>query len=205
MKSIDEFLDHRPKTFHPVKEQNPEDWQPSTEITDLLVQADHIWEDLVNLANLYQSEKSDYTKKLIFKYVVIELRSLIQVVNKLQGFVMKTPVFDPSLKQGWRELTLEEYDQAKIFFQQYKNAKKDSENTIIKIRNEIGAHRGNINWNEVRSFWDSLEPELINPLLESIHSIMNYVRTLDLFDWTRTTSRGTTEITGGVLRPEYFE
>jgi len=205
MESLDEFISEKPKIFHPVNERGEEAWFPGSEASSLLIQADHIWEDMKCLQNLYHSEKSEYTKKVLLKYVVIELRSLIQIVDRIQAHVMKAPVFDPKERQGWRELTHEEQNISKELFREYSKSKAVAEKKIIQIRNEIGAHRGNINWKDVMGFWDSMTPELINPVLKPIHEAVNYVRTLDLFEWSRITERGTIQVSSAVLRPEYFE
>lgn len=175
------------------------------EVSSLLIQSDHIWEDMICLSKLYHQERSVHSKKLLLKYVVIELRSLIQVVDKIQSHVMRSEVFDPKERQGWREVTKEERDEAKELFKAYSKSKKEVEKQIIDIRNQIGAHRGNINWKDVMNFWDSMNPELIDPLLETIHAVMNNVRNLDLFEWNRMTERGTKQIFSCILRPEYFE
>lgn len=209
MEKLDEFIkpseSRAPSRFHPVHERGETSWSPGCEASSLIIQADHIWEDLTCLSKVYKSENNEYTKKLILKYVVVELRSLIEIVDRIQTHVIKTPVFDPKEKQGWREITQEEKDKTRSLFKEYSKAKSEVERLIIDIRNQIGAHRGNINWQDVMKFWDSITPDITNPILATIHPALEHARELDLYEWNRRTERGTIQVIGSQLRPEYFE
>jgi hypothetical protein len=208
VKEIDQFIFPKrsePETFHPVKERNSTAWFPANEAASLVVQLRHIWEDLTILQSTFQSCEDPYEKQLFLKYVVIEVRSLIDVFDRLQGIVMKAPVFDPKKRSGWREITIQERDTAKGLFRKYTKAKASTSQSIIKIRNEIGAHRGNLDWQKVKNFWDSMEPELVNPILAAFPKAFDYAKSLDLYDWNRTNERGNLEMLSIQLRPEYFE
>lgn len=208
MQELDEIIRSEgiePETYHPVKERSGGAWFPGNEAASLVIQVRHIWDDISELKALHVSTKSNYTKTLILKYVVIELRSLIEVFDRLQGLVFDTPVFDPYEKQGWREITQEEQDKAKKLFKQYSKAKSVASKSIIDVRNQIGAHRGNLDWQQVMFFWDSISPELVNPLIKTIGLTFDYIKSLDLFEWNRVNEDGSIEIVSAHLRPEYFE
>lgn len=136
---------------------------------------------------------------------MIETRSLIDVFDRLQTIAVRTPTFNPEERQGWREITNSEKETLKNFLALYSEAKKKSSKMIIEIRNEVCAHRGNLNWKQIMDFWDKITPSLIEPILNTIAEAFNYIQELDLFEWNRSTENGTIEIIGPFLRPEYFK
>jgi hypothetical protein len=208
MREIDDFLGRarsQSKTFHPVHERNGDAWFPGNEAASLLVQIGHIWEDIAEIHKLYLSQKGSYVEKLLLKYIVIEVRSLVQVFDRLQAIVLKAPVFDPKERQGWREITAAEQDKAKALLKIYTKAKAETNQKIISIRNEIGAHRGNLNWNDVMKFWDALTPDVVRPILDSVPAAYAYIKELDLYEWNRVHPNGVHEFISAQLRPEYFE
>lgn len=208
MHELDEIIDAEkkgPATFHPVHERGEDSWFPGNEAAALVVQIGHIWEDLLELIDLRQSTSDGYKRKLLLKYAVIEVRSLIEVFDRLQAIVMKAGTFDPRERHGWREITVEEREEAKELLKGYSESKKSVANRIIGIRNMIGAHRGSLDWQQTMAFWDSISPALIQPVLDSIPPAFNFIKELDLFEWNRTPSEGGLEVIGSMLRPEYFE
>lgn len=208
MDALDEIINSErvePKTFHPVHERDPSAWFPGNEAASLVVQIDHVWDDLLVLVKLRNSSSDDYCKKLLLKYAVIEVRSLIELFDRLRSLVMKANIFDPKERQGWREVTAEEHEKVKELLKDYSSAKKKAEKDIIDIRNSIGAHRGNLDWHQVMRFWDAVTPELINPILKAIPPVFDYIKELDLYEWNRIPRDGSVEFIGAVIRSEYVE
>ncbi|GAA6169404.1 hypothetical protein [Sessilibacter corallicola] len=208
MQEIDDILNSKrkePKTFHPVKDRSGQAWFPGNEAASLVVQLRHIWEDISEIHKIYEKQTDEYVRKLLLKYVVIELRSLVEVFDRLQAIVMKTSIFDPNERQGWREITQEEHDQAKSLLKEYSKAKSSSIKSIIGIRNEVGAHRGNLDWTEVMKFWDKIEPDTVNPLIDVFPRVFDYIKSLDLYEWNKTLENGVHCFIGAQLRPEYFK
>ncbi len=208
MREIDDLVRcvrSQSKTFHPVHERNGDAWFPGNEAASLLVQIGHIWEDITEIHRLYLLNKGSYAENLLLKYIVIEVRSLVEVFDRLQSIVIKAPVFDPKERQGWREITSEEKNQAKILLKNYSKAKTQANQLIIGIRNEIGAHRGNLDWADVMKFWDSLTPDVVRPILDSVPPAYAYIKELDLYEWNRVHPDGVHEFISAQLRPEYFQ
>jgi len=208
VRELDELINNTkpvPKTFHPVHERGADAWFPGNEATALLIQIGHIWEDISHLKELNVLQNDKYKKQLVLKYVVIEVRSLIDVFDRLASLAMKAPVFDPSERQGWREITEDEREKVASLLKEYSKAKSKVAKTITSVRNEVGAHRGNTNWQEVRRFWEAISPDLINPILKSVPPAFEYIKELDLFEWNRVIKDGVHESLGAQLRPEYFQ
>ena len=209
MDALDEILDAQthPGVFHPVHLRDPEAWFPGNEAASLLLQSQYIWEDINHLADMHRKTQDGYRKKLILKYVFIELRSLIEVFDTLQGKVMKAEVFDPAdrASRPYRGVTLVESRHAKELYKTYTTAKAVTELSIIQVRNNIGAHRGNVNWQEVMRFWDEISMTTIQPLLDSIPSVFEYIKELNIYEWNRIPRDGTIETLGTVLYPDDFD
>lgn len=208
MEALDEIINSEriePKTFHPVHERDPSAWFPGNEAASLVIQINHVWDDLLSLVKLRNNSGDEYSKKLLIKYAIIEVRSLIELFDRLQILAMKANIFDPKEKQGWREITDEEHKKTKELLKVYSLAKKQVEKDIIDIRNSICAHRGNLDWQQVMKFWDSVTPELINPILKAIPPAFDYIKELDLYEWNRIPRNGLVEFIGTVIRPEYVE
>lgn len=207
MRELDEIIHgagEPPQTFHPIHERGMSAWFPGNEAAALLVQAGHIWEDIGILREWYFYQGEKYRKQLALKYVVIEVRSLIQVFDRLASIAMKAPVFDPQERQGWREITRQEKDQVTALLKEYTKAKAKVGQMIIDVRNEVAAHRRNINWQEVRKFWEEISPDLVNPILSAVPPAYEYIKDLDLFEWNRIHKDGGHEFISFQIRPEYF-
>lgn len=207
MRELDEIIDGEnvpPRTFHPVHDQGPGAWFPGNEAAALLVQACHILEDIGILREVYFFQTEKYRRQLTLKYVVIEVRSLIQVFDRLATITMRTPVFNPNERQGWREITQEERDKTAALLKEYSKAKSQVSKMIIEVRNEVAAHRSNIDWQEVRKFWGSISPELVNPILSTVPPAYDHIKNLDIFEWNRVHEDGIHEFISSQIRPEYF-
>ena len=205
MRDLDEILrviPKKPTTFHPVHERSENAWFPGNEAASLLLQCKHIWEDIDSLAKIRSATRNEYSRKLLVKYLIIELRSLMEVFDRLQGYVMKAEVFDPAVKCAYRGLTQSEHAKAKELFKEYSLAKRTTERLIIEIRDNIGAHRGNVNWQQIMQFWDKVSIETIKPVLDVIPRIFEHVRELNIYEWNRYLLDGAIEIIGSRIYPE---
>ena len=86
------------EAYNPVYRRQSDVWCPCNEAADLLVHIAHIWSDigLVNKIRVDVRDKEPIGAKLLFKYILVEFRSLLDPLNKLQAIVMKADV----LKNG---------------------------------------------------------------------------------------------------------
>ena len=143
-----------------------------------------------------------YARKLMIKYLIIEIRSLIEIIDRLRAQVMKAPVFNPTKESVWRGITEAEHQRSRELFKEYSSVKLSVEGSIIQIRDNIGAHRGNVDWQQVMRFWDEISMETVSPLLEVVPRVFEHVKELDIYEWNRTPVDGVIEFIGGTLRPE---
>jgi len=197
----------RNSVFHPVWQRDPAAWFPGDEKTSALIAGEHIWDDILRLSKIRAQCRDQYNRKLMLKYICIELRSLIEVMDKLQSAVMSAEVYEVSTKPLWRGITTEERDVAKQLWKNYSTAKKQVENDLINIRNRIAAHRdfsynskkieGAIGWNLAMLLWDRLEIGLFEGLMSSIPPAFNHAKDLNIYEWNRAPEDGVLEILGG--------
>jgi hypothetical protein len=199
MSTIEELITEAAKhnrTFHPIDAPTGLVWFPGNEAAALAIQSTHIWDDIIHLIEMRSSQGDKYRRRLILKYVVVELRSLMEVTDRLQSHVMKAPVIGLETSTPWRGITLEERREAKSLYKEYSLIKKKSEALIIGIRDNIGAHRGNLDWRETGSLWESISVDQIQPLLDILPRVFAHIKELDIFEWNRTPEDGVIEILG---------
>lgn len=209
MDALDEILNTQtsPGVFHPVHQRDRGAWFPGNETASLLLQSQYVWDDILHLADMFKETRNDYRKKLILKYVFIELRSFLEVFDRLQAKVMQATVFNPAdrVNRPFRGITHAESQVAKELYKVYAIAKAATERAIVQVRNNIGAHRGNLNWQEVMAFWDAISVATIQPLLDAVPPVYAHIKELNIYEWNRTPSDNTIEILGTALYPDDLE
>lgn len=195
--------------FHPVWQRDPTAWFPGDEKTSALVAGEHIWDDICRLGKIRSQLKDQYDSKLILKYICIELRSLIEVMDKLQLAVMSAESYELGEKPLYRGISAEERDTAKYLWKNYSKAKKQVETDLINIRNKIATHRdfsydskpieGVTGWNLAMLLWDKLELKLFEDLLAAIPPAFNHAKDLKIYEWNREPKPGIVEFLGGYI------
>lgn len=190
-----------PGTFHPIYQRSPSAWFPGNEAASLLLQSQFIWDDIVALSNIQHDSNGQYQRKLILKYLIVELRSLLEVFDRLQALVMRATVFDPEERdqRPYRGITMAEHRLARALYKEYAQAKSGVEKDVVDIRNAIGAHRGNIDWPVVMRFWDALSLSALQPLLDVIPRVFAHVKELNIYEWSRAPNEGVIEIIGAAI------
>lgn len=170
--------------FHPFCERSEKAWCPGNDAGIVATIISNTWEDIRLLSQIRNKSKNDYEKKLLFKYVIVELRSIIQLMDKLQGFIFLIINEDQENKHNGH-ISSEEAKELRILFKKYHLIKNKVDSDIIDIRNTIGAHRGCHPWTEIINNWDKLDPDLFLELLTFLAEIFNYIKELDIYDWIR--------------------
>lgn len=201
-KLLKEAEDNAPPMFHPVYERDKGAWFPSNEAGSIASIISHTWEDILCLFKIRKNTKTDYEKKLVFKYIVVELRSVIEQIDKIQGiiFTLIKGASKGNVPSGY--ISEAEAEEIKSLFKKYHGIKKDAEKDIVEIRNNIGAHRGSQPWENIMELWDKLEPEAFKPLFAVIPELFKAITKLDIYDWTRIPEDGSIEIyCSGLNRP----
>lgn len=188
--------------FHPVHERDKGAWFPSNEAGSIASIISHTWEDILCLFEIRKKTKNDYERKLIFKYVIVELRSVIEQLEKLQTIIFILINGEPKDKIPSGYISETVAGEIKALFKKYHAIKKEVEKDIIEIRNNIGAHRGSQPWTNIMELWDKLDPEAFIPLLVVIPELFDAIVTLDIYDWTRIPEEGSIEFfCSGLNRP----
>jgi hypothetical protein len=136
--------------------------------------------------------------------VIIEVRSLIDLMDRLRAKVMSVDTYEPGQKPLYRGISSEERAAACEHWSKYSDARKAVED-IIAVRNKIGAHRDVSEWQVVMSLWDKLDAKLISKLLDTIPAAFNQAKDLNIFEWSREPEPGVLEIIGGPVGPWLFE
>jgi hypothetical protein len=193
------------RVFHPVHERSETAWFPGDEGTSLLVAIPHVWDDIQRLSGLRAQVRDPYDRKLLLKYVFIEVRSLTELMDALHAKVMSAETYDERQEPLYRGISSAERAAAKDHWAKYSNAKKAVEDDIIAVRNKIGAHRDSIDWRVVTTLWDKLDENVISALLDTIPAAFNHAKDLNIFEWNRKPEPGVIEILGGPVGPWHFD
>ena len=125
-KALKEAEKYSPPMFHPVSERSRDAWFPDNLAAIVASRISHTWEDILCLVELRQKVKKDYKKKLLFKYIVIELTSILKELKTLQGEIHKEAKNNPNI-------TVEQINQTNVLFKK-----------LNKERNKISADQQNI-------------------------------------------------------------
>lgn len=193
------------RVFHPVHERSHTVWFPGDESTSILIAVLHVWEDIERLSKLRAQAQDPYDRKLLLKYVIIEVRSLIKLMDALHAKVMSATIYDEGQEPLYRGMSSKERAAARELWGRYSSAKKTVENDIIAVRNKIAAHRELSDWQVVMALWDKLDGKLISALLSTIPAAFNHTKDLNIFEWNRQPEPGVIEILGGSVGPWLFE
>jgi len=184
--------------FHPIHQRSEKAWCPSNEPACVLSLIGHTWEDLVIISERRAKTEGDREKRLLFKYALIELHSIVEQFERLQSLIFQT--MRGRQEENCYYISEHEIVQLKALLKQYHFEKRLVEQDLIAIRNNIGAHRGYHPWNEIIALWDKIEPGPFRPFLEVIPRLFECVRNLDIYDWMCIPEEGTIQFCCGGLK-----
>jgi len=187
-----------PLMFHPIHQRSEKAWCPSNEPACVLSLIGHTWEDLVIISERRAKTEGDREKRLLFKYALIELHSIVEQFERLQSLIFQT--MRGRQEENCYYISEHEIVQLKALLKQYHFEKRLVEQDLIAIRNNIGAHRGYHPWNEIIALWDKIEPGPFRPFLEVIPRLFECVRNLDIYDWMCIPEEGTIQFCCGGLK-----
>lgn len=203
-KILDECAKNSPLMFHPVHERSDNAWFPSNDAAQILMTISNAWEDILCISKIRNNAKTDYEKKLLFKYTLIELRSIIQQIEKLNAIIFRIIANKGNDSELHGYISEEEEKILKTHFKNYHTSKNKVDKDIIEIRKKIGAHRDPEEYWNICNLWDKLEPELFRPILLEIPLLFENIRKLDIYDWTKIPEAGTIEINcSGLTKDSY--
>ena len=202
-KSIEEILkeveENASTVFHPLYERSRNAWVPSNQAGIVASMISHAWEDIHCLSKIRAKTEDDYEKKLLLKYMVVELRSILEQMDTLQGIVFQI------IKGGCEHhgyVSNEESQKITALFKKYHKIKSVVEKDLVAIRNKIGAHRSQHPWDEIMELWDKLDSEIFKDIFEFMPEIFAYLIKLDIYDWSRSVQENSVDIIcSGLNRP----
>lgn len=193
-KILEELKQQSPLMYHPIHERSDMAWFPSNDASQLVVIISNAWEDILCISQIRKQQDSDYKKKLLFKYELVELRSVIKNIEKLQSIVFKT-IDNANIETDIHgSISEEQAGMLKESFKNYHIAKNKVETDLLDIRNKLGAHRDSEEIWKIGTLWDKLDPILFAPLLIEIPKLFGLLKNLDIYDWTRIPDNDSIEI-----------
>jgi hypothetical protein len=200
---IPELDTGRAKMFHPVHSRDQDAWYPSNEAATTASLISNTWEDILCLETLRGKVKDDYTNRLLFKYMLVELKSFFDRMDQLQPIVFK--YLTSGSTSSIEDVATGNAGKIRDLYKQYHSLRGALEKELSEVRNEIGAHRSFLQLSEVTKLWDKLNPEKYLNLFKIVPELFDYLVKLDIYDWTRIPDPGVIEICCSGLENEFSE
>lgn len=193
--SPSEYVGH---LYHPGKD-DPKAWRPGNDFANEYTALRSIWKNFATLFDKAKADSNGYSRKLTLKYAVVELRSFLDAMPRLNGLIAKLPPHDGALPRKLICLTAEERDGVSAKFKLLNQAKNKTLNSLTKLRNNVGAHmsqtvlRGTMHkpsaaaltWDEVESLWQQLESRLFIDIAHAVDAWLAKVQHLPVFEYYR--------------------
>ncbi len=170
-------INYNEPIFDPFGDRGATHYHPVNEAAIHLVALQLIYRDIVRLHRLYSRLKVRYTKKLICKYIIIELVSLDTHTARLANDII-------SGKVG-HKVEDNELDEIKQLYKQYKEARKPKWFQLAAVRNKLGAHRDSLDLLTVSKLWDQIDTDAINRLLEAFAPMLSFLMKLNVYEWSK--------------------
>lgn len=171
--------------FHPAHgNDQPVKWKPVNDEAKLLLDISHAWNDLVFLMRMRKSTNDDYEKKVLFRYCLIELKSVLDLFEALQSMIMQKPVYAEGEERRRAGLSEQEREKAEDLFKEYHRARNECDEKLSTVRGAIAAHRDTDSWRHAIKLWGKLEPINFSELFETIPPLFEHIKKLDLYAWS---------------------
>ena len=167
--------------FHPLRDGQHR-WMPANEAADLLVRTSAVADDVSRMIQMTASQRDPYNRKLLFKHFVTEFVAFMEKFDSLQATVMRARVQDNRTDDGGElMLSSSEAKELKRLLKRYHREKDAVMARLAVIRNKIGAHRDDLQWEDMRELWDQLSIQLIAPVYEAARVVFEAVQELPLY------------------------
>ena len=164
--------------YDPYKDPGENYYHPSNEAAQYLVYIMQIYSDIVRLGAILSGISDRYGKKLIAKYIVVEWLSMDKYIRNLANLILSGRAEYPVDDTSRQEL--------QTLYKRYKSARRQKLPSFQEIRNKIAAHRDLLNLPAVSNIWDSLDIPSIEQLLSPVPPLLNFMKGLNIYRWTKT-------------------
>jgi hypothetical protein len=164
--------------YDPFGERGPTFYHPANEAAEHLIAIQLIYRDIEKLSNMYKESKDSYTKRLLAKYMIIEILSIDSHIISLANKII-------SGQTGY-EIEPNALTKAKELYKQYKNIRKKKWHELKTIRDKLAAHRDQLNLITISKLWDNIDIKAISEIVNSIPPFFNFLKNLNVYCWTKT-------------------
>jgi len=163
--------------YDPFSERGPTFYHPANEAAMHLIAIRLIYRDIEKLASFYIGSSDTYTKKLMAKYIIIEI---ISVDSHIVGLANKII----SGQTGY-EIEPNLLTRAKELYKEYKDTRKKKWFDLKDIRNRLGAHREQLDLLTISKLWDKIDIKVIRQIVSSIPPLFNFLKGLNVYYWSK--------------------
>ncbi|MBI1803117.1 MAG: hypothetical protein HYR77_01490 [Ignavibacteria bacterium] len=176
------IINYNEPIFDPFGERGATHYHPTNSAAIHLVAIQLTYRDIARLQRIYSRSRNRYTKKLICKYVIIELVSIDAHITSLANDVI-------SGKVGYK-ISDSDLVEIKKVYKEYKAARKPKWSQLQAVRNRLGAHRDSLDLLTVSKLWDQVDTEAINTILRAVAPMLRLLMKLNVYTWSKSHRSG---------------
>ena len=162
--------------YDPFGERGPTFYHPANDAAMHLIAIQLIYRDIEKLLKL-RRQKDGYAKRLLLKYVIIEIVSVDTQIVSLANTIISGAT---GYKLESNKLAI-----AKELYKQYTDVREKNWDKLKIIRNKLGAHRDRLDLLTIAELWDNIDIKSMWQILEAIPPLFNFFKDLNVYCWTK--------------------
>ena len=168
--------------YDPFRTQTEDDWYPANDLARNLLLLRLRWEDITALAAIRSRTQDTDERKLLTKYLALEIFALHDIVKRVQSLV-----FQPDADMAHPEVL----PRLRKTMRAYNREFREFSGLFTKVRNQLVAHSKDLQPTEIKELWDRLEPGALEPILRVMPTVFECLRDVGLDVWSKSGTRGT--------------
>lgn len=179
------LIDYTSPIYDPFATPKNDDFKPYSKETNQLLHLYYIMRDIQLLYDIISKLKNNQQKRLLVKYMIIELVSVDEHLRKFANLLIakKTDLICSEI----------EIEQLKNLKKAYEQARKPHQKVLDNIRNKLAAHRDELHLEEIATLWQSINLDDLVDILNAAVHFFNFAKDLqEIYSWYKVqdTSQG---------------
>lgn len=163
--------------FNPISARGEDYYHPSNEAARLLVQVQHIYEDIEGYFSILSKMSDSHERLLIGKSIITECVSLDKALRQLVNVILR--------EQSGYEISNGDSLTIRSLWRTYKAESKKSMTVFKDVRNKIAAHREMLPLAAISGIVDKVDFRAILHFLSPVPPLFNFIKELNVYEWTK--------------------
>ena len=171
------MINYNEPIYDPFFESGPTFYHPANKAAMHLIAIRLIYRDIEKLFSIYRKSKDSYSKQLLSKYIIIEIISINNYINKLANKII--------YRQTGYKIEQSTLTKTKELYKQYKNTINEKRDDLKNIRDKLAAHRDQLDLITISKIWSKIDIKAIKKIVNSIPPFFNFLNDLNIYCWTK--------------------